>query len=39
MRTIAKSCYDANTEPIFKELGILPPHDMYLAERSNNALT
>ena len=32
MRIISKSCHDAHTEPIFKNLCILPLNDMYLAE-------
>ena len=32
MRIISKSCYDAQTEPIFKNLCSLPLNDMYLAE-------
>ena len=32
MRIISKSCYGAHTEPIFKNLCILPLNDMYLAE-------
>ena len=29
---ISKSCYGAHTDPIFKNLCILPLNDMYLAE-------
>ena len=32
MRVISKSCYGAHTDPIFKNLCILPLNDMYLAE-------
>ena len=33
MRIISKSCYDAHTDPMFKNLVcILPVNDMYLAE-------
>ena len=32
MRVISKSCYGAHTDPIFKNLRILPLNDMYLAE-------
>ena len=30
MRIISKSCYDAHTEPVFKNLCILLLNDMYL---------
>ena len=33
MRIISKFCYDAHTEPIFKNLCILPLNDIYLAEK------